>query len=149
MESWISEAHCLNQQISSPLGVSCLVEGKVGKQSRLAGPTKSDVVNNSSLRRRLLLQQTLKEGDSNCQEGFRAGELREGVVKPRVGKPPACHRGSACCESAPTAGLQRGLGARRSARKATEKPQSFPGSGRKTTSGALDKVHTQGPGHTP
>lgn len=40
MKSWISDAYCLNQQVSSPSGVSCLTEGKVGKQSRITWKVK-------------------------------------------------------------------------------------------------------------
>lgn len=30
VKSWVSQAYCLSPQVSSPLGVSCLIEGKVG-----------------------------------------------------------------------------------------------------------------------
>lgn len=79
MKSWISEAYCLNQQVSSPLGVSCLIKEKAGKQSKLTGLMKKDVVNNRRWRWWLLLQQTLEEGDPSHQEAS-GGEVLAGRV---------------------------------------------------------------------
>lgn len=63
VKSWIAEAYCLNQQVSSPVGVSCLIERKAGKQSRPGAEEAG--VNNSRLRKRQLLQQK-RAGNSGC-----------------------------------------------------------------------------------